>query len=44
MPSLTPVCLSQRRIKGTDKVAKGFPVHTLNTPFLGTEKDPGVLL
>ena len=44
MPSLTPVRLSQSRIKGTDEIAKGLPVHTLNTPLLGTEKDPGVLL
>jgi len=44
MPSLTPVCLSKGRVEGTDEIAECLAIHTLNTPLLGAEKDPGVLL
>jgi hypothetical protein len=43
VPPLTPVCLSKGRIEGADEVAKGLTTHTLHTPLLGTEEDPGVL-
>jgi hypothetical protein len=43
MPPFPPVCLSQGRIEGTNEVAKGLAIHTLDTTLLGTVEDPGVL-
>jgi hypothetical protein len=43
MPPLTPVCLTQSRIKSSNEVGKVLTVHTLHTALLGTEEDPGVL-
>ena len=43
VPPLTPVCLTQSRIKSSNEIAKWLWVHTVHTALLGTEEDPGVL-